>query len=121
MRRRPASERSVPLPKPSVGVHNLATGSAFRRRHIIPIFVENPDDHELEEGKGVDIPGREVSEEVLQTVFVNVCDPATRYGSARHRGLPTRIEPTLDGVVDDQTGRSPLSEDEIAASLAKRH
>ncbi|MFP4598307.1 MAG: hypothetical protein ACLFVJ_08645 [Persicimonas sp.] len=44
-------------------------GAQIRRRHIIPIFVENPNDHELEEGKGVDIPGREVSEEVLQTVF----------------------------------------------------
>ncbi len=47
-------------------------GAEIRRRHIIPIFVENPDDHELDEGKGVDIPGREVSEEVLQTVFESI-------------------------------------------------
>jgi hypothetical protein len=44
-------------------------GVDTRRERIIPIFVENPTPHEIDEGKGIDLPDRDVSDEVLQTVF----------------------------------------------------
>lgn len=36
-------------------------GAALRRTTVIPIFVEHPNDHEVEEGKGMGVHGRRLS------------------------------------------------------------
>jgi hypothetical protein len=47
----------------------LYFGGGARRRHVIPIMVENPTRHELEEGKGIMIAGRsDISNETAAAV-----------------------------------------------------
>ena len=43
-------------------------GEKIRREKIIPIFVEHPDDWEVEEGKGMLPPGAEVSDAIVEMV-----------------------------------------------------
>ena len=48
-------------------------GEKIRRERIIPIFVENPDVWEIEEGKGMRVPGMGVPQEVVTMVTHEVC------------------------------------------------
>ncbi len=43
-------------------------GAGQRREHFIPLLVENPLPHELEEGKGFGVPGREIPDEIVTLV-----------------------------------------------------
>jgi hypothetical protein len=47
-------------------------GSELRRRSVIPIFVENPNDKEVEEGKGVRPPDLEISDQTAHLVMTEV-------------------------------------------------
>lgn len=52
----------------------------IRREHIIPIFVENPNPHEIEEGKGYVVPGMDLSRRVRLFLVGEICRQRLRDG-----------------------------------------